>query len=124
MTATREQEITASLKRCSPETVAAALSFQTTHSEADLSKIINGVLERDLPDTHTAELAAATDETRLVDDLGMDSFGMIEVVMTAEEVFGITIPNQELRDIHTLGALKSYLLGKVHSTHAEAALAS
>ncbi len=124
MTATREQEITSALKRCSPESVEAALRFQTTHAEEDLSKIINGVLARDLPDTHTAQLATATNDTRLVDDLGMDSFGMIEVVMTAEEVFGLTIPNQELRDIHTLGSLKSYLLSKFKDMHAEALPAS
>ena len=120
----REQEIRAALKRCSSETVNAALQFPQTHSAEDLAIIIHGVLQRDLPDTHGDALEKATDATRLIDDLGMDSFGMMEVVMTAEEVFGITIPNQELRDITTLGALRTYLLSKVkglHEADAEAA---
>jgi len=110
---TREQDIIRSLKRCSEETVAAALRFQTSRDAGDLAVIIRGVLERDLPETHTAEMATATDTTRLIEDLGMDSFGMMEVVMTAEEVFGITVANQELREVTTLGTLKSFLLSKV-----------
>ena len=112
-TDTREQDIIRSLKRCSEETVAAALRFQTTRDAEDLSTIIRGVLERDLPETHTANMATATDTTRLIEDLGMDSFGMMEVVMTAEEVFGITVANQELREVSTLGTLKSFLMAKV-----------
>lgn len=112
-TDTREQDIIRSLKRCSEETVAAALRFQSSRDAGDLAVIIRGVLERDLPETHTAALDTATDTTRLIEDLGMDSFGMMEVVMTAEEVFGITVANQELRDVTTLGSLKSFLLAKV-----------
>ena len=112
-TDTREQDIIRSLKRCSEETVAAALRFQTTREPADLEVIIRGVLERDLPETHTANMATATDSTRLIEDLGMDSFGMMEVVMTAEEVFGITVANQELREVTTLGTLKTFLMSKV-----------
>lgn len=114
-TDSREQDIIRALKRCSDESVAAALRFQASHDAADLSLIIKGVLERDLPDTHTAAMATATDSTRLIEDLGMDSFGMMEVVMTAEEVFGISVANQELRDVTTLGSLKSFLLSKVKS---------
>jgi acyl carrier protein len=113
----RKKEITDALRRCSNETLAAALRFQSTHTDEDLAIIINGVLERDLPDTHVAELAAANDNTLLIEGLGMDSFGMIEVVMTAEIAFGITICNEDLRDIHTLGSLKNYLLGNVHQTY-------
>jgi acyl carrier protein len=123
-TSEREQEIRAALKRCSSETVSAALRFPDTHGAEDLAIIIHGVLLRDLPDTHGQALETATDSTRLIDDLGMDSFGMMEVVMTAEEVFGITIPNQELRDITTLGALRTYLLSKVKGTHEADAVAA
>ena len=114
-TDTRSQDIVRSLKRCNEACIEAALRFQISRDTADLSLIIEGVLERDLPDTHVAALATATDDTRLVEDLGMDSFGMMEVVMTAEEVFGISVANQELRDVNTLGKLKAFLLEKVKS---------
>ncbi len=109
----REQDIIRALKRCNEASIAAALRFQSSHDAADLSLIIQGVLERDLPDTHTGALATATDSTRLVEDLGMDSFGMMEVVMTAEEVFGISVANQELREVTTLGTLKTFIMAKV-----------
>jgi len=63
-------------------------------------------------------LAAATDESRIMEDLGMDSFGMISVVMTAEEVLGVSIANEELKDVITLGALKQFLQAKVSATAA------
>ena len=109
----REQDIIRALKRCNEACIAAAVRFQTSRDAGDLALIIEGVLERDLPDTHTSALATATDATRLVEDLGMDSFGMMEVVMTAEEVFGISVANQELREVTTLGTLKTFLMAKV-----------
>ncbi len=112
----READITKALKRCSEECVAAALRFQSSRDPADLMLIIHGVLERDLPETRKAGLATATDSTRLIEDLGMDSFGMMEVVMTAEEVLGISVANQELREVTTLGTLKAFLLAKVQGT--------
>jgi 3-hydroxyacyl-[acyl-carrier-protein] dehydratase len=117
MASNREKEISDALKRCSPETLDAAIRFQSTHTDQDLYTIINGVFERDLPDSHVGELANADDDTLLVEGLGMDSFGMIEIVMTAETAFGITISNEDLRDIHTLGGLRKYLLANVHQTY-------
>ena len=49
---------------------------------------------------------------KLIEDIGMDSFGMIEVVMTAEEVLGLTIATEELSSIVTLGDLKKFLRDK------------
>lgn len=112
----REQDILKALKRCNEECVAAAQRFQLSRHPADLMLIVQGVLERDLPENHKADLATATDATRLVEDLGMDSFGMMEVVMTAEEVLGISVGNNELRQVTTLGELKTFLLAKVQGT--------
>jgi len=114
----REQDIIRALKRCSEPTVAAALRFQATHDANDLEIIIKGVLERDLPETHAAAMATVTDTTRLMEDLGMDSFGMMEVVMTAEEVFGISVANHELREVTTLGSLKAFLVAKTQGGQA------
>lgn len=110
---TRHKEINMALKHCSGETAAAALRLQNGLDDADLDLVIRGVLERDLQKEHLPALAAATDESRLVEDIGMDSFGMIEVVMCAEEVFGVTISNQEMKGITTLGELKTFLRGKL-----------
>ncbi len=108
----RTQEIIKSLKRCSEETVAAALRFEESKDLAELDAIILGVLERDAANPRPDGVASVTDEMKLIDDIGMDSFGMIEVVMTAEEVLGLTISTEELNGIVTLGDLKKFLRAK------------
>ena len=113
----REKEITSALKHTSEETVQAALRFQHSRSPDDLDIIIRNVLKRDLPEDVAGNAETATDESRLVEDLGMDSFGTIEVMMTAEEVFGITIANSEMKDVATIGQLKQFLLAKMESNH-------
>lgn len=109
----RIEEITTALKRCPAETTAAALRLQEQVTEADLDLVIRGVLARDLQEERIGALPAATDASRLIEDIGMDSFGMIEVVMTAEEVLGIAISNEEMKRIATLGELKSFLTVKL-----------
>jgi len=109
----RKQEIGKSLKRCSDETVAAALRFEESRDLDELPAIILGVLERDAAKPKPGGVAAASDDSRLIEDIGMDSFGMIEVVMTAEEVLGITVDTQEMGGIRTLGELKSFLRTKL-----------
>ena len=105
----RTQEITKSLKRCSEETVAAALRFEESKNLDELDAIILGVLARDAANPRPDGVASVTDDMKLIDDIGMDSFGMIEVVMTAEEVLGLTIATEELSGIITLGDLKKFL---------------
>lgn len=109
----RHEQITKSLKRCSEATVAAALRFEESRDLDELPAIILGVLERDAANPKPEGVAAATDESRLIEDIGMDSFGMIEVVMTAEEVLGITVATQEMNEIRTLGDLKAFLRSKL-----------
>jgi acyl carrier protein len=111
--AARTEEIRKALKRCSDETVDAALRLQEGVDDHDLDVIIRGVLARDLPEERLPALPDASDDSRLIEDIGMDSFGMIEVVMTAEEVLGITISNEEMKGITTLGELKSFLRAKL-----------
>ena len=108
----RKQEITKSLKRCSEETVAAALRFEETKNLDELDAIILGVLARDAANPRPDGVASVTDDMKLIEDIGMDSFGMIEVVMTAEEVLGLTIATEELSSIVTLGDLKKFLRSK------------
>lgn len=113
VTEERQQQITKSLKRCSEATVAAALRFEESRDLDELPAIILGVLERDAANPKPEGVHAATDDSRLIEDIGMDSFGMIEVVMTAEEVLGITVATQEMNGIRTLGELKTFLRSKL-----------
>jgi acyl carrier protein len=46
---------------------------------------------------------AVTEEASLKDDLGADSLDLVEVVMALEERLDITIPEDELEGIKTVG---------------------
>lgn len=92
--------------------MAAALRFEESRNLEELDPIILGVLARDAANPRPDGVASVTDDMKLIDDIGMDSFGMIEVVMTAEEVLGLTIATEELSGIVTLGDLKKFLRSK------------
>ncbi len=110
---TRIEEIKKSLKRCDDETVAAALRFEETRNLDELPAIILGVLQRDAANPPPGGVASVGDDANLMEVVGMDSFGMMEVVMTAEEVLGVTVATEEMNGIRTLGDLKQFLRSKL-----------
>ena len=50
-----------------------------------------------------------TDETDVVDDLGADSLDVVEILMTIEEEFGVTIPDDDVASLRKLSALTPYI---------------
>jgi len=44
-----------------------------------------------------------------VDDLDVDSLSMVEVVVAAEEKFGVTIPDDQVKNLTTVGDAVSYI---------------
>jgi acyl carrier protein len=54
--------------------------------------------------------ADVTDEKAFVDDLDVDSLSMVEVAMAAEEQFGVTIPDDELPKLKTVGDAVNYIV--------------
>ncbi len=56
--------------------------------------------------------AESIDEGKeIVKDLGADSLDIVEMLMTLEEEYGITIPDEETVDIKTVGDIVN-ILGK------------
>jgi len=49
------------------------------------------------------------DSTKIVEDLGYDSLDTVEMLMTLEEEFDITIPDNEAMKLKTLGDVAKYL---------------
>jgi acyl carrier protein len=43
------------------------------------------------------------------DDLDIDSLSMVEVVVAAEEKFGVKIPDDDVRDLRTVGDAVTYI---------------
>ena len=44
------------------------------------------------------------------DDLDIDSLSMVEVVVAAEEKFGVKIPDDEVQNLKTVGDAVSYIV--------------
>ena len=111
-----EQEIAAlraSLKRCTPQTIEAAVRFRTTGDLREIPAVVYGIIERHLPAENTRDLSQAGDDTKLIEDLGIDSLTMLEIVLSIEETTGISVENEELREIATLGQVKEFIARKV-----------
>lgn len=46
---------------------------------------------------------AVTAEAVIIDDLGADSLSMVELVMAMEDAFGISVPEEQAKEIKTVG---------------------
>jgi acyl carrier protein len=54
-------------------------------------------------------------ETKFVDDLGLDSFAMVELLYELELEYGIQLDNSLVRDIRTVGDLVKTLAERISS---------
>jgi len=54
-----------------------------------------------------------TEEARFKEDLDADSLDLVEFVMALEERFDISVPEEDLEGIETVGAALTLVLGKL-----------
>lgn len=50
-----------------------------------------------------------TEETKFVDDLGADSLDLVELVMAFEEEFEVSIPEEDVANLVTVGDVVKYV---------------
>lgn len=50
-----------------------------------------------------------TVDTNLIDDLGADSLDVVELIMTIEDAFGISISDDDAAQLYTVGRIVEYL---------------
>jgi len=48
-------------------------------------------------------------DTNLIDDLGADSLDVVELIMSIEDAFGITISDDDAAQLYTVGRIVEYL---------------
>ena len=75
--------------------------MSTEEIRAALADIVNEVAGVDADDVQL--------DKSFVDDLDVDSLSMVEVVVEAEEKFGVTIPDEEVKNLKTVGDAVSYI---------------
>ena len=57
--------------------------------------------------------SAVTESARFKDDLDADSLDLVELVMALEEEFDISVPEEELEGIETVGQAYELVAGKL-----------
>ena len=67
----------------------------------ELAEIVNEVAGVDAADVQL--------EKSFVDDLDIDSLSMVEIVVAAEEKFGVRIPDEEVKNLKTVGDAVSFI---------------
>jgi 3-hydroxyacyl-[acyl-carrier-protein] dehydratase len=108
-----DQSLRDALKRCPASTYEAVCQFRKTANPEHLPAIVLGVIERYVEPALRPKLRKPVDDLRLVEDLGIDSLTMMEIVILAEEVLRIAINNEELCRLRTLGDVKQFIECKV-----------
>src|SRR5882762_10519455 len=102
-----------SLKRCSAASYEAAAQFRKTGNTEHLPAIVLGIIERYVEPDLRAKLKDADDDLRVIEDLGIDSLTMMEIVILVEDVLQMSINNDELRNLRTVGDVKTFIDCKV-----------
>jgi 3-hydroxyacyl-[acyl-carrier-protein] dehydratase len=108
-----EAELRESFKRHSPETVEAIVRFRRNGDTSGLLTAVHGIMQRFIPAESAVEIAAQPDASRLIEDIGIDSLTMLEIVMAMEEAFGVRIDDQQAREIATIGDVRRYVRGLI-----------
>lgn len=112
-TADDEAELRDALKRCPEAAVEAAVTYRKTGDIEVLPTVIIGIIERFVEPDIRPKLQGDVDDMRVFEDLGIDSLTLMEVVMLVEETLAVTIDNEELRDLRTIGDIKLFIKAKL-----------
>lgn len=60
-----------------------------------------------------ADVDTMTTETRIAEDLNADSLDVVELLMAIEDEFEITIPDEEIENMKTIGDVVDYIQNQI-----------
>ncbi len=113
LTEAQKQELRDELKRCPTGTFEAAITFRETTDAEQVPIIVMGVIERFLEPEARPRLRDGSQDVNLMDELGIDSLTMLEIVMLLEKTLQISFDNEELRNLRTIGDVNSFMAAKI-----------
>jgi acyl carrier protein len=58
---------------------------------------------------YAEEPIVLSDQTRIIDDVGLDSMKVMELVMQIEDCFDVSVPLNILPDVNTIGEFAKHL---------------
>jgi acyl carrier protein len=76
----------------------------------EIREILKGIFEEETG----AALDALPDETKIVEQLGLDSVDVVSMIMRVEQRFRVRIGHAELAEVSTIGSLLDVVLAKVN----------
>jgi acyl carrier protein len=83
------------------------MNTETMNLTATLEEIVRRFAPRD------RAAIALTPATRLIDDVGIDSPRMIDVVLEVEDYFGIVIEDEAVERIRTFGEMQALIAARI-----------
>ena len=101
------------LKRCSPQTIEAAVAFRKTGVKSLLDSIVIGIIERFTEPEKRDLLNSGNDEIDMVKDLELDSLTMVEIVLCVEDAIAVSVEQEDMQNLHTLADIKAYIRQKI-----------
>ncbi|MCI6946191.1 MAG: acyl carrier protein [Clostridiales bacterium] len=54
-----------------------------------------------------------TEDSNIIKDIGADSLDIVEFLMDAENEWGITIEEEDVKDLHTIGDIVKYIESRI-----------
>ncbi len=56
-----------------------------------------------------------TPDTRFIEDLHTDSLDMVEMLIALEDKYNISVPDEDAKNLNTLGKLAEYVENKINN---------
>ena len=81
---------------------------ETEQAPFEREEIFEIVRDR-LADILEIDPSTISEGQSFVDDLDVDSLSMVEVVVAAEEKFGVSIPDDEVKNLKTVGDAVAFI---------------
>jgi 3-hydroxyacyl-[acyl-carrier-protein] dehydratase len=113
VSAEEAQALKESLKRCPPGTYEAAIAYRETGDSANIVPVVLGIIERYVEPEIRPKLRTGDDSLNLIEDLGVDSLTMMEIVILVEETLQVSFDNNELREVRTVADIKRFMEAKI-----------
>lgn len=102
-----------SIPQLPPAIRAAYRQYEASGDVAALDAVVLAILTDFIPREPARPLADLPGDSQLIDDLGFDSLAITEVVFFAEDLFRISITNEEIVQVRTLDDLRGFIRRKV-----------
>lgn len=96
-------------------TIQAMVELKSNPSPGAIEESVLRILEFYLPSGSETQIVGTAAETRLREDLGIDSLTFAEAAFKLEELFAIRIEHSELVDLETVGSLRQFIESRIAS---------